>query len=129
MLIAYFSVTGNCRKFVNNLDMKSLEINPANPLIDVSEDYIVIAPTYDYEVTEPINEFVEHGDNQKYFKGVVGSGDINFDDLYIFTAKDLSKKYNIPIVFHFEKLGTDLDIEKFKKVVNKLGSTTAKTEE
>ena len=52
--------------------------------------------------------------------GIVGSGNYNFANLYIFTAKDFSELYNIPIIFDFENRGTKKDIEKFKKILNEL---------
>ncbi|WP_226035762.1 class Ib ribonucleoside-diphosphate reductase assembly flavoprotein NrdI [Aquibacillus saliphilus] len=123
MLVAYLSITGNCKRFVDNFDVESIEINPANPLVNVNEDYIVISPTYEYEITESINEFVEYNDNLKHFKGVVGSGNYNFNDLYIFTAKDLSEKYKVPILHDFEYFGTDRDVEIVKEVLDKLAIT------
>lgn len=117
MNIYYLSITGNVKRFVGKLSNQSIEINPTNPYISVDKPYIIIAPTYDIEVTEVINEFIEHGNNLKHLKGVIGSGNLNFADLYIFTAKDLSQKYNVPLLHQFEMSGTEDDVNKVKHIL------------
>lgn len=116
MKIVYFSLTGNTKKFVNKLGMGSLEINMTNPFIVINEPYILIAPTYDKEATEIANDFIEFND-QGLLKGVIGGGNLNFADLYVFTAKDLSKEYNVPLLFSFEYSGTENDVIKVKELL------------
>lgn len=64
---------------------------------------------------EDLQDFME--DNHDKCVGIIGSGNYNFADLYIFTAKDFSKKYNIPIIYDFENRGNKKDIEKFKEII------------
>lgn len=59
-----------------------------------------------------------------FFKGVAGSGNINFADLFVFTARDIAKKYNVPIIAEFEFSGTETDVEKFIKGVESIGNTS-----
>lgn len=66
MKVVYFSLTGQTRKFVNKLEMDSLELTPTNPFIPVNEPYIVITPTYDKEMTEILNDFIETENNQSF---------------------------------------------------------------
>lgn len=106
--------------------MDSIEIDYFNPLVEVEEDYIVIAPTYDDEVTDVISEFVEYQSNINHLVGFVGSGNTNFDDDYCFNAKDLSVKYNKPLIFNFEFSGTDTDIMNFVKEVERIEIARAK---
>ena len=117
MKLVYISLSGNVENFVSRVGMPSLELDYLNPLIEVDEDYIIISPSYDDMITDSFSEFVEHKDNAKHFVGVVGSGNRNFDNSYCFNAKDLSKKYNKPLIFCFEFSGTDIDIINFKKEV------------
>jgi len=123
MLIAYMSLTGNVRDFVERLGFETIEINHSNPLINTEKDYIIVTPTYDVDITEPINEFIEYKSNIKHLKGIVGSGNYNFDDLYIFTAKNLSDKYNVPLIYGFELLGTDRDVTNLKEELGKFAIT------
>lgn len=99
--------------------MKSVELNYSNPLIEVNEDFIVISPTYDNEITEILSEFIDYKNNKTYLIGFVGSGNRNFDNEFCFNARDLSKKYNKPLILKFEFSGTGNDIAKFKEEVNK----------
>ncbi|WP_326717441.1 class Ib ribonucleoside-diphosphate reductase assembly flavoprotein NrdI [Vagococcus jeotgali] len=118
MKLVYFSLTGQTRRFINKLDLATYEIDTTNPFYEMDEDYLLIVPTYDQEVTEVVNDFIEFKDNANYLKGVAGGGNLNFGDLFIFTAKDISRDYDVPLVFSFEFSGTDEDVKNFKKVVN-----------
>ena len=118
-MIVYMSLVGNVRNFVSRLDMDSVEINQMNPLVEVNEDYVIIMPTYSDTLTDIMCDFIDYKDNRKYLKCVVGSGDKNFNRDYVFSAKNISKSYKIPLAFSFEKSGTDTDVENFKKEVRK----------
>jgi len=126
-MIAYLSLSGNVRKFVERVGMKSVEIDYSNPLTEVNDDFILIIPSYDDEITQLISEFVEYKNNLKHLVGVVGSGNINFgEDGYCFNAVEISKKYSKPLLFKFEYEGTDDDIIRFNKEVDKVGIAKAK---
>lgn len=121
MKVVYFSLTGKVRKFVKSLNMNSIELNDEIKNTEINEDYVVVVPSYeDKEITEIVNEFIEYGNNQSYLKGVAGSGNIAFDDMYVITAKRLSAKYKVPLLISFEFEGTDRDIESFKKEVSNI---------
>jgi protein involved in ribonucleotide reduction len=127
MKLVYISLSGNVQNFVSRVGMPSLELDYLNPAQRIDEDFIIVSPSYDDMITDSFSEFIEHGDNAKYFIGVVGSGNRNFDDMYCFNAKDLAKKYNKPLIFCFEFSGTDTDIINFKKEVANIEITrTAK---
>ncbi|GEL67653.1 class Ib ribonucleoside-diphosphate reductase assembly flavoprotein NrdI [Marinilactibacillus psychrotolerans] len=121
MKVVYLSLTGQTRKFVNKLGMDLLEITPTDPFIAVDEPYIVITPTYEKEVTEILNDFIETENNQSFLKGVAGGGNINFGQLFVFTAKDLARDYNVPLLHSFEFQGSEVDVKKLKKAVDDLG--------
>lgn len=119
MLIVFMSITGNVEKFVSFLDMDSFQIDYNSDLVEVNKDYIAIVPTYDDDITVAFSRFIDYKDNLKFLKGFVGSGSKNFDTQYIFNAKDLSKKYNKPLIFDFEFSGDDY-VSDFKKEVEKI---------
>lgn len=123
MLVVYLSLTGQTRKFVKKLQWPSIELTPDNKMLEVNEPYIIIAPTYEREVTDLLWEFVETGHNQVYLKGIAGGGNLNFNTLYCFTAKDLSRDFNVPLLLMFEFQGNDNDVQKLKNEVEKLGET------
>ncbi|MGG3890202.1 class Ib ribonucleoside-diphosphate reductase assembly flavoprotein NrdI [Metabacillus fastidiosus] len=126
MKIVYLSLTGNVRKFVQEIGMKSLELNYSDPLVEVKEDYILITPTYDNEVTDVISEFIDYKSNFNYLLGFAGSGNKNFDKGYCFNAHDLSEKYKKPLIYKFEFSGTEEDILNFKKEVEFIEITRTK---
>ena len=123
MKIVYFSVTGQTRRFIKKLNYpNTYEINATTPMQEVGEPFILIVPTYDAEITEAVDDFLSLSTNQPFFKGVIGSGNRNFAELFIFTAKDIAKKYNVPLLYAFEFNGTPVDVENVKKVVTDLES-------
>ena len=122
MKILFFSITGQTRKFVQKLGFKSTEINPTNPFLEITEPFILITPTYDASMTECLNDFIEYKNNHDFLKGIAGSGNRNFGELFVFTAKNLAVEYQIPLLFAFEYSGTPQDVEQFKKVVRSFES-------
>lgn len=122
MKIVYFSLTGQTRRFAHKLDLEAdlFEINPANPFYAFTEPFILIVPTYEPDITEVVNDFLDYQDNALHMRGVAGGGNRNFAELYIYTAKDIARDYHVPLVFDFEFNGTPTDVENFKKVVTDL---------
>lgn len=121
MLVVYLSITGQTRKFVNKLDYPLLEITPDSVYTEVHEPYIVVAPTYEKEATDILNEFIETGNNLHYLKGVAGGGNRNFNTLFGFTAKDLARDYQVPLLHLFEFQGSNNDVQKLKEQVENIG--------
>lgn len=117
MKVVFFSVTGNVRRFVKNLKMPSVELEQTNPFIEMDEAFVLIAPAYEPEITDIAWDFMETGDNRDYCRGVIGSGNVNFDSLYIYTAKDLSKDFSVPLLGAFELFGTSKDVEKIRRML------------
>ncbi|KRL85144.1 class Ib ribonucleoside-diphosphate reductase assembly flavoprotein NrdI [Ligilactobacillus apodemi] len=124
MKIVYFSVTGQTRRFIKKLgaEFSAYEIDPVDPFFELNEPFVLIIPTYEDEITYPVIEFLKFKNNAAFFKGIVGTGNRNFAELFIFTAKNISKKFNVPLIYSFEFNGTPKDVQNFKEAVNKLES-------
>ncbi|MEI5993348.1 class Ib ribonucleoside-diphosphate reductase assembly flavoprotein NrdI [Candidatus Enterococcus mansonii] len=122
MKLVYFTVTGQTRRFIKKLDLAAYEIEPANPFFEINEPFVLIVPTYDQEITEVVNDFLDYKSNREHLQGVAGGGNRNFAELFVYTAKDIARDYSVPMLFAFEFSGTDEDVESFKKVVNELES-------
>lgn len=120
MKIVYFSVTGQTRRFIAKLDLPAYEIEPANPFFEIKEPFVLVVPTYERDITEVVNDFLDYQNNHAYLKGIAGGGNRNFAELFVYTAKDLANEYHVPLLFSFEFSGTDEDVKSFKKVVNQL---------
>lgn len=122
MKLVYFTVTGQTRRFIKKLGLPAYEIEPANPFFEINEPFIVVVPTYDFEITQVVNDFLDYKSNRENLKGVAGGGNRNFAELFVYTAKDIAQEYHVPMLFAFEFSGTNEDVESFKKVVNHLES-------
>lgn len=121
MKVAYLSITGNVTQFIKKLNLSKDDIIEIGENINpepINDEFILIAPTYEEDMTFPLNDFLD--ENHSYCKGIIGSGNRNFgDDGYCFTAKDLSKEYNIPVIYDFEYAGLDSDVLKVKDLIDK----------
>lgn len=115
-LIVFKSITGNVRNFVKRTGLESFEIDNDNIYsFNSTGNFVLIVPTYESVMLEDLEDFME--DNSDKCVGLVGSGNYNFGNDYIFTAKNLSDKYNIPVIFHFENRGNKKDTEDFNKII------------
>ncbi|WP_278902703.1 ribonucleotide reductase stimulatory protein [Dolosigranulum pigrum] len=123
MKIVYITLTGQTRKFVNKLDMEIIELSPIDPFIEVNEPFIIVAPTYEKEATEILWEFLDTGENKRYFQGVAGGGNRNFNELFVFTAKDLARDYDVPLLHAFEFQGSPKDVKALKDKINMIENT------
>lgn len=121
MLLVYMTMTGNVLDFVEETGFDTYELNPSKTPIEVNEDYIIVIPTYVGYINDDVSRFVEYGNNLKHLVGFVGSGNLNFgDDLFCINARELSAKYSKPLIMKIEYFGTEEDIIKFRKEVEKI---------
>ena len=121
MNLAYYSITGQTKRFVDKLGIDGYEITDADPFYKMDRSFILIVPSYDDDMMDPVIDFLQYEDNAKNCVGVAGGGNRNFNTLYNHTAKDIAAALNVPVVFEFEFNGTTKDVENFKKVVNEIG--------
>ncbi|GAQ02134.1 ribonucleotide reductase [Companilactobacillus farciminis] len=121
MNLAYYSITGQTKRFVDKLGIDGYEIIDADPFYQMGRSFILIVPSYDDDMMDPVIDFLQYEDNAKNCVGVAGGGNRNFNTLYNHTAKDIAAALNVPVVFEFEFNGTTKDVENFKKVVNEIG--------
>ena len=123
--LVYFSVTGQTRRFIAKLPhIESVEITVTNPFIEMDEPFILVVPTYVSEVTEPVNDFLETGENTRLCLGLFGGGNRNFADLYCFTVHDLEQQYGLPVLHEFEFQGSDYDVQKLESELVRVSQKT-----
>lgn len=123
MKVAYFTLTGQTKKFVNKLPYDNIEIKPENPFVELSEEFILVVPSYEVDVTDVLWDFMDV--NKELCKGVCGGGNRNFAELFGFTAKDIASDYDVPLLMLFEFQGSKNDVKKFEEVVCKIENTKA----
>jgi protein involved in ribonucleotide reduction len=116
LLIAYDSKTGNVKRFVKKLNMHTVKI--ADNLL-IEEPFILVTYTTGFgEVPETTARFLER--NYKFLKGVAASGNKNWGNNYAKSAELISMQYNVPIISKFELSGTNQDVARFLREVEKV---------
>ncbi|TXK24522.1 class Ib ribonucleoside-diphosphate reductase assembly flavoprotein NrdI [Bacillus amyloliquefaciens] len=116
MLIAYYSLTGNVRRFVAKTGLAAVEIKPG---LLLTEPFVCVTGTYGFgQVAGTVSDFL--ADNSDYLAGVAASGNRIWADNYAKAADIIAAQYGVPIVGRFELAGTDADVRQFIERVNAL---------
>ncbi|MCU6709540.1 class Ib ribonucleoside-diphosphate reductase assembly flavoprotein NrdI [Paenibacillus sp. J5C_2022] len=105
MLVVYDSKTGNVKRFVNKLEMRTMSIDEYH---DIDEPYVLITYTTGFgQVPEKVASFLEakHG----MLRGVAASGNRNWGTGFAKSADTISQKYDVPVIAKFELSGTTQD--------------------
>ncbi|MCR1994518.1 class Ib ribonucleoside-diphosphate reductase assembly flavoprotein NrdI [Bacillus subtilis] len=114
MLIAYFSRTGNVRRFVTKTGLPAVELTPD---LTLAEPFVCVTGTYGFgQVARPVADFLAA--NSAYLAGVAASGNRNWGDNYAKAADLIAAQYAVPIVGRFELAGTDEDVAKIREFVS-----------
>ncbi len=128
--IAFYSITGQTKKFVIKTGLQAHEITNEFPQYDMGEKFILITPSYQDFMMDSLVDFLNYKDNKQNLVGLIGGGNRNFNDLFAQTAKKLSVTLNVPILYLLEFSGTAKDVQNVRNIVNKLskGEKTNKVE-
>ena len=128
--IAFYSITGQTKKFVIKTGLQAHEITNEFPQYDMREKFILITPSYQDCMMDSLVDFLNYRDDKQNLVGLIGSGNRNFNDLFAQTAKKLSVTLNVPILYLLEFSGTAKDVQNVRNIVNKLskGEKTNKVE-
>lgn len=146
--VVYISLSGNTTHFVKKLseyfnlwhdiDVNAIDVytlvknketfkNETSPFIAILPTYLEGGNGHETGTTEilttPLREYLRFNDNYRLCKGIVGSGNKNFNDQFCLTAKQYSKEFGFPVIDNFELRGTDQDViriaDKIIKILNK----------
>lgn len=110
MKIIYVTNTKQVERFVRKLNKESWELTEQNAYTSINEPFLLILPTYGAE-EDLAKDFLEYQDNKEYCKGILGSGNRNFNQDFCFSAKNVSAYFKITNVLNFEFSGTDRDVQ------------------
>lgn len=130
MLVYFSSVTEFTHKFVERLDSPAVRI----PLkaqeaeeLHISEDFVLISPSYGAGskgfVPKQVIKFLNNPENRKHIKGVIGTGNITFNEDYCKGASVISEKCGIPVLYRLELAGTDEDVRIVNEGLDKFWAT------
>ncbi len=116
MLIAFYSMTGNVRRFIKNSKIGEQfdihEIRAANKDEPVDGPFILVTPTYGYGgVPAEVKSFLEV--NHRQMLAAASSGNRNWGAHYAMAGEHISNEYNVPLLLKFELHGTPKDREDF----------------
>ncbi|MGT2933703.1 class Ib ribonucleoside-diphosphate reductase assembly flavoprotein NrdI [Streptococcus catagoni] len=121
-LVVFFSSrSNNTKRFVEKLSCPSLQIPLDGSPLKVTENYILIVPTYaggkgDIKgaVPKQVIHFLNDKRNRGFCQGVIGSGNTNFGDTFALAGQLIAKKLQVPLLHQFELLGTKYDVDLVK---------------
>jgi protein involved in ribonucleotide reduction len=109
MLVVYDSKTGNVKRFINKLNMRSM---PIDEQVRLEEPFVLVTYTTGFgQVPEKVNAFLKS--NHDLLRGVSASGNRNWGSGFAKSADTISSMYDVPVILKFELSGTSLDTEYF----------------
>lgn len=120
--IAFYSITGQTKRFIDKTGLDAHQISDASPKYDMGEHYILVVPAYQDFMMDSVVNFLTYKDNKKNIIGIIGCGNRNFNDLFAQTAKKIAATLNVPILYLLEFSGTDEDVRNVRKIVHDLSS-------
>ena len=107
-LIVYWSSnSGGTRRVAEALNTNTVELAD----YDGISPYVLMCPTYDQPrggfTPKPVQQFLE--EHAHLMVGVLGVGNLNFQEYYCQAAIDISNRHNVPIVHRIDIMGTEDD--------------------
>ena len=107
-LIVYWSSnSGGTRRVAEALNTDTVELAD----YDGTSPYVLMTPTYDQPrggfTPKPVQQLLE--EHAHLMVGVLGLGNLNFQEYYCQAAIDISKRHGVPIVHRVEIMGTEDD--------------------
>lgn len=148
--LLFISISGNTRAFAEHLQRYAASqhaLDDANPLIELkeisdasistgeTEPYFAMVPTYldggngiDNGVkelmTQALGDYIAEGDNASLCRGIIGSGNRNFNEQYCLTAKRYADEFGAPFIADYELRGTDADATRIYQILKDNAQTT-----
>ena len=64
-------------------------------------------------------KFLNNPHNRELLQGVIGAGNTNFGDLFCVAADKVAAKCHVPVLYKFELMGTEEDVETVQEGLEK----------
>ena len=108
-LIVYWSSnSGGTKRVAEALGTDTVELSG----YDDTSPYVLACPTYDQPrggfTPKPVQQFLE--EHAHLMVGVLGLGNRNFGEKYCQAAHDISKQFNVPVLWRIEIMGSQEDL-------------------
>ena len=110
MLIVYYSLTGNVKRFIQKTKYaNTLTLDQAE---GINEPYIIVTGTIGFgEIPDPGRQFLDrHSAN---LIAVAASGNRNWGQNFARAGDLISSTYHVPLLMKFELHGNDKDVKEF----------------
>ena len=107
-LIVYWSSnSGGTRRVAEALNTSTVELSG----YDGASPYVLMCPTYDQPrggfTPKPVQAFLD--EYAHLMVGVIGVGNLNFQEYYCQAAIDISKQHGVPIAHRIDIMGSAYD--------------------
>lgn len=124
MIIAYYSMTGNIRRFLKSMDLPDTyelyQITSGNVREKIDESFILVTPTYGFgAVPDPVKEFLKV--NSFHLLAVASSGNRNWGQDFARAGEYISNDYSVPLLMKFELHGNVAEREQFLLELERVG--------
>lgn len=117
-LVYFSSVSDNTRRFVEKLGVEALAVALRGAQPEVSEPYILITPTYGGgDLPKQVERFLATAGNAQHIVGVIGAGNTNFGEDYCKAGRVIADRYDVPLLYKFELMGTPVDVDNVRRGV------------
>ncbi|PAD91647.1 class Ib ribonucleoside-diphosphate reductase assembly flavoprotein NrdI [Shouchella clausii] len=110
-LIAYYSKTGNTRRFVEKLEQPAVEITSG---LTLAQPFVLVTPTYNFgQVPLEVTEFLYR--NGDHLTAVIGAGNRVWGANYARAGRLVAEKYEVPLLGEIELAGTAQETENIRE--------------
>ncbi|OCA53860.1 putative NrdI-like protein [Photorhabdus namnaonensis] len=125
-LIYFSSSSGNSHRFVQKLEIPAfrIPINQAGNPLNVTSPYILLTPSYGGgsakgAVPPQVIRFLNIAENRALIRGIIAAGNTNFGEAYGIAGRIISEKCQIPLLYRFELLGTEEDVQRVRQGIQR----------
>lgn len=126
-IVFFSSATENTRRFVDKLHMPNTRIPLHGDVPRMNTPYVLITPSYGTganDVPPRVKRFLRDGENRENLAGVIGTGNMNFGQLYGIAAKKVAERCKVDLLYLLELQGTDEDVRAVRDGLTKMDERT-----
>lgn len=110
MLIVYYSLTGNVRRFIQKT--KYANTLPLEQAEGINEPYIIVTGTVGFgEIPDQVKQFLDR--HRTNLIAVAASGNRNWGQNFGRSGDLISTTYHVPLLMKFELHGNEKDVKEF----------------
>lgn len=123
-LIYFSSTSAYTHRFVEKLGLLAsaaarLPVMTKDPTLQATEPFVLLTPTYGGgdghgAVPKQVIKFLNVPGNRHLLRGVIASGNTNFNEGYCLAGYIIARKCEVPLLYKFELMGTSEDVHRVR---------------